>query len=114
MTVTHVTDAGEAADRIARLPVEPVLDNVLLTVLDTCLATPDAYPEHHWWFVDQGASTVGIGFHTPPYPLGLSLAPGAWIDELARHLLESGHPVDRGLRVSPSNGGVRRLLDGAH
>ena len=99
MTVTHVTDAREAADRIARLPLDPVLDNVLLTVLDTCLEKPGAYPEHHWWFVEEGAST-GVAFHTPPHPLGLGLEPGVWIAEVAGHLHESGYAVEQvsGLR----------------
>ena len=100
MAVKHVTDVQEAADHVARLPVDAVLDNVLLTVLDTCLETPDSYPEHHWWFVDEEDSTVGVAFHTPPHPLGLGLQPGPWIDELAADLLESGHPVEQvsGLR----------------
>ena len=93
MAVAHVTDPNEAADRISGLPVDPVLDNVLLTVLDTCRARPDAYPEHHWWFVEEQSSTVGLGFHTPPHPLSLALEPGRWIDELARHLHETGHRV---------------------
>jgi RimJ/RimL family protein N-acetyltransferase len=93
MAVIQVSDPQEAAARIGRLPLDAVLDNVLLTVLDTCVEKPGAYVEHHWWFVEEGGTTVGMAFHTPPYPIGLALEPGGWTEELADHLLDDGYPV---------------------
>jgi RimJ/RimL family protein N-acetyltransferase len=90
MTVRHLDDAEAVAEALRDVPLDPVVDTVLLSVLDRCLTDPSAYPDRHWWIVEDATGVVGVAFQTPPWSLGLGLEPGPWLGELVMALIDSG------------------------
>jgi GNAT superfamily N-acetyltransferase len=91
--VRHLEDAEAVAAALRDVPLDPILDTVLLTVLDRALKDPAAFPERHWWIAEGDTGMVGVAFRTPPWPLGLALSPGPWVDDLVSALLADGMDI---------------------
>lgn len=51
----------------------------------TIIEQPERYPTHHLFSVEQGGETVGVGWMTPPYPLGLTAMPSDAIAAIVEH-----------------------------
>ncbi|HEY3240458.1 MAG TPA: hypothetical protein VGL92_12885 [Acidimicrobiia bacterium] len=80
---------------------EPVLHNVICTVLSRATAEPDRFREAGWFAVEEDGDPVGVAIITPPFLLGLTPmsdpALGALVDVLAErrpHLPGAGGPRD--------------------
>jgi predicted GNAT family acetyltransferase len=72
----------------AWLEGEPVLHNVICSVLARATADPAHFTEAVWFAVEEAGRPVGVAIHTPPFPLGLTpmsdAALAALADVLAR------------------------------
>ncbi|MGH8992760.1 MAG: GNAT family N-acetyltransferase [Acidimicrobiia bacterium] len=83
-------DPGELVSRAgAWLATEPVLHNVICSVLARATADPASFNEAAWFAVEDGGGPVGVAIHTPPFLLGLTpmsdAAVGALADVVAVH-----------------------------
>ena len=94
MEVRHLTDPAAAARELERVALDPVLDTVLLSVLDRTVADPDTHPDRHWWLVEDRGDVVGVAFRTAPHPLGLALEPGPWLRPLVEAVLAEAPDLD--------------------
>ncbi|MGH8974094.1 MAG: hypothetical protein ACRD0C_12930, partial [Acidimicrobiia bacterium] len=72
----------------AWLEREPVLHNVICTVLGRAQADPGHFAEAVWLVVEEAGEPVGVAIHTPPFLLGLTPMPDAALAGLAETLAE--------------------------
>jgi predicted GNAT family acetyltransferase len=91
--VRHLDDAETVAAALRDVPLDPVTDTVMLSVLDRCRTDPTAFPDRNWWIAEDDAGVVGVAFQTPPWPLGLGLDAGPWLADLVDTLLRARWPV---------------------
>jgi predicted GNAT family acetyltransferase len=95
-------DPFELASRArAWLEGDPVLHNVICTVLARATAEPDRFREAGWFAVEEDSDPVGVAIITPPFLLGLTpmsdSALAALVEVLAErrpHLPGAGGPRD--------------------
>ena len=57
------------------LETEPVLHNVVCSVLQRAVAHPEGFRDARWFVVEERGDPVGVAILTPPFPLGLTLMP---------------------------------------
>jgi predicted GNAT family acetyltransferase len=57
------------------LETEPVLHNVVCSVLQRAVAHPEGFRDARWFVVEERGDPVGVAILTPPFPLGLTLIP---------------------------------------
>jgi predicted GNAT family acetyltransferase len=73
----------------AWLEGEPVLHNVICTVLARATAEPERFADAAWFMVEEDGRPVGVAIITPPFLLGLTpmspAALAALVDAVARH-----------------------------
>lgn len=82
-------DPAELSQRAgAWLEGEPVLHNVICTVLSRAKAEPARFTEAVWLAVEEGGQPVGVAIHTPPFLLGLTPMPDAALAALVDVLAE--------------------------
>jgi predicted GNAT family acetyltransferase len=72
----------------AWLEGEPVLHNVICSVLARATADPAHFTEAVWFAVEEAGRPVGVAIHTPPFPLGLTPMSDAALAALADVLAE--------------------------
>ncbi|MCX6130735.1 MAG: GNAT family N-acetyltransferase [Proteobacteria bacterium] len=68
---------------------------VAFGVLHSLVSQPDFYPEFFLWKIEDQRRLLGIAYHTPPFPLALSLMPEAAVAVLADYLDAEAHPIDQ-------------------
>jgi predicted GNAT family acetyltransferase len=69
------------------LETEPVLHNVVCTVVKQAIAHPPAFRNARWFIVEEAGDPVGVAMLTPPFPLGLTPMPDGPLTELAEALV---------------------------
>lgn len=83
MRVTLFDDPAPVAGRVLDwLQDEPVVHNVLGTVLGAAVATPERFDAASWWLVENGDGIAGWAMLTPPFSLTLSRMSDAALDAL--------------------------------
>jgi RimJ/RimL family protein N-acetyltransferase len=87
-TVVECDPAGLAQRAGPWLEAEPVLHNVVCTVLARAREDPARFPDAGWFVVEEESQPVGVAIITPPFPLGLTPMSGAalatLVDAVAR------------------------------
>jgi uncharacterized protein len=87
-TVGTCDPAALASRAGAWLEAEPVLHNVICTVLARARKDPARFVGAGWFVVEEGHRPVGVAMLTPPYPLALTPMPDAALAALAEALRE--------------------------
>ncbi len=77
--------AGRAG---AWLEGEPVLHNVICTVLARATAEPERFSQAAWFAVEENGEPVGVAIITPPFLLGLTPMSPAALEALVEALTE--------------------------
>jgi predicted GNAT family acetyltransferase len=54
------------------LAAEPMLHNVVCTVIQRWVEATTTDPDAHWFLVEEASDPVGVAILTPPFPLGLT------------------------------------------
>lgn len=105
-TLTLVTDAAEARDRLAGVVErEPAALSVVASVTEELVADPTRYDGPRWWVGhDARGAVVGAFMHTPPHPLHVALATPDEARDLAALLAHEGDDL-------PGVGGERRAAE---
>jgi predicted GNAT family acetyltransferase len=101
----HSSDSvDEYSDAVsAFLEADPCARNVLLSIMHTLRATPDAFgAQVSFWWIADGDAVVGAASWTPPWHLLVSSLPAAAGPELARAV--SARAESLGLRLNGVNG----------
>jgi predicted GNAT family acetyltransferase len=101
----HGSDSVEEySDAVsAFLEADPCARNVLLSIMHTLRATPDAYgTQASFWWIADGDAVVGAASWTPPWHLLVSSLPAAAGPDLARAV--STRAESLGLRLNGVNG----------
>jgi predicted GNAT family acetyltransferase len=82
-------DPVELAGRAgAWLEGEPVLHNVICTVLARAKAEPERFSQAAWFAVEEDGEPVGVAIITPPFLLGLTPMSSAALEALVEVLAE--------------------------
>jgi predicted GNAT family acetyltransferase len=89
MSTVMECDPVELADRAgAWLEGEPVLHNVMCTVLARAVEDPTVFNDAGWFAVEEGGRPVGAAMITPPFLLWVTPMPETALVALAELLLE--------------------------
>ncbi len=71
MRVVKAGSATEFLERAAPLLTDEARHNLILGLAGTLRDSPELYPEHELWLVEDGDAVVGAALRTPPYNLVL-------------------------------------------
>ena len=67
----------------AWLEREPVLHNVICTVLQRAIGNPAPFGNARWFVVEDGGDPIGVAIMTPPFPLTITPMPDGALHDLA-------------------------------
>lgn len=69
-------------------------------LVDTFEKTPERYPSFQLLTIERDSTVVGVAWHTPPQPIGLTSMPLEAVDLVVRHFAPVG-PEARGVFAPP-------------
>jgi GNAT superfamily N-acetyltransferase len=82
---TH-RDASEYWAKVSDFVLRREAENCMaIGTVRTIIDQPERYPTYHLFAIEHGGDTVGVGWMTPPFPLGLSAVPSDAIAPLVEY-----------------------------